>query len=271
MAFLEFEVDNHIATLRLNDPKRHNALGPEFWDEMAPTMQRLSDDSDVRVVVVRGEGASFTSGLDFAAMLPKLPIATNGGPPDGDRQRRLHQVIRGMQAAISSVERCPKPVIAALTGACIGGGIDLACACDFRLASADVKFSVRETRLAIVADVGTLQRLPAIVGPGITRELVFTGRDFGAAYAAEIGLVNRVLPTAEALREEALRVAAEIAANPPLTVQGAKQVLNEARRADIDRGLEYVATYNAAHLVTQDLGVAVTAAMTKQTPSYEGR
>lgn len=271
MAFLQFDVADHVATLRLSDPARHNALGPEFWDEMAPTMQRLGEDPDVRVVVLRGEGASFTSGLDFAAMLPRLPIATNGGPPDGDRQRKLHLAIRGMQAAITSVERCPKPVIAAITGACIGGGIDLACACDFRLASAGVKFSVRETRLAIVADVGTLQRLPSIVGPGITRELVFTGRDFDAAYAERIGLVNRVLPTADALHEESQRVAREIAGNPPLTVQGAKQVLNEARRTEIDRGLEYVATYNAAHLVTQDLGVAVTAAMTKQTPTFEGR
>jgi enoyl-CoA hydratase len=123
----------------------------------------------------------------------------------------------------------------------------------------------------MVADLGTLQRLPTIVGPGIARELVFTGRDFDAAYAEHIGLVNRVLPDFEALKEAAFAVATEIADNPPLTVQGAKRVLNEAVVRETDRGLEFVSTWNAAHLMTQDLGVAVTAFVSKQKPEFSGR
>lgn len=270
MSTIQVERDGAIAILTLNRPKKLNAMGPAFWDEMAPTVREIDAELDIRVLVVRGAGRAFTAGLDLMAMMPRLPI-NPGGKPDGARQMRLHQVIRDMQGAMTCLERCRVPVIAAVHGHCIGAGVDLITACDIRLASADALFSVRETRLAIVADVGTLQRLPAIIGPGHTRELVFTGRDFDAEYAAQIGLVNRVLPTPEALFEEALRLAHEIAANPPLTVQGTKRVMNEARRAEIDRGLEYVATWNAAHIVTQDLGVAVTANMTRQEPEYSGR
>jgi enoyl-CoA hydratase len=156
-------------------------------------------------------------------------------------------------------------------GYCLGGGVDIITACDIRLAAADATFGVRETKIAMVADLGTLQRLPAIVGPGIARELVFTGRDFDAAYAERIGLVSRVLPDAEALREAAFAMAREIADNPPLAVQGAKRVMNEAVTREFDRGLEYVSTWNAAHVVTQDLGVAVTAFVSKQKPEFSGR
>lgn len=270
MSMLRVEKAGGVATLCLDRPKKLNALGPSFWDEMVPAVRALDEDDDVRVIILRGEGRAFTAGLDLMAMMPRLPIATDG-KPNGQRQRKLHRLIRDMQAAITCLERSRVPVIAAVHGPCIGAGVDLITACDVRLAAADAVFSVRETKLAIVADVGTLQRLPAIVGPGHARELVFTGRDFDAAYAERIGLVNRVLPDAEALFTEAEAVAREIADNPPLTVQGAKHVMNQARRAEIDQGLEYVATWNTGHLVTQDLGVAVTANMTRQKPEYAGR
>jgi enoyl-CoA hydratase len=271
MAFLELRRVENIAHIELNNPDKLNALGPEFWSGMAPLLAEIDADLDVRVVVLTGAGRAFTAGLDLAAMLGKLPVAPNGGPPDGARQAQLHRMIREMQRAVTCLERCRVPVIAAVHGYCLGGGLEIATACDIRLAAADARFGVRETRIAIVADTGTLQRLPRIVGPGIARELIFTGRDFDAAYAERIGLVNRVLPDKTALHDAAFALAREIASNPPLTVQGAKHVLNEAVVRDIDRSLEYVATYNAAHLVTQDLGMAVTAAITKQTPEFSGR
>lgn len=270
MTFLKLEKRGPVAHVELHRPEKLNALGPEFWDEMAPLFREIDADRSVRAVVMTGAGRAFTAGLDVPAMMKRLPIQP-GGPPDGERQARLHQLIRDLQAAITAVERCRVPVIAAIHGPCIGGGVDLICACDVRLAAADAVFGVRETRLAMVADLGTLQRLPRLVGPGIARELVFTGRDFDAEEAARIGLVNRVLSDAEALHAAAFALADAIAANPPLAVQGAKRVMNEAVAAEIDRGLEYVATWNAAHLVTQDLGVAITAFLSKEKPEYSGR
>jgi enoyl-CoA hydratase len=270
MSYLEYRVEGHVAHLTLNAPEKLNAMGPEYWDGMPAAIDAVNEDRDVRALVLSGAGRSFTAGLDLMAMMPRLPIGTDG-KPDGRRQARLHQLIRDMQRAITVVERCRVPVVAAVHGHCIGGGIDLITACDVRLCAADARFSVREVKLAMVADIGTLQRLPAIVGQGHARELALTGRDFDAAYAERIGLVNRVLPDREALMAEAQRVAEEIAGNPPLAVEGTKRVMNEATNAGVDRGLEYVATWNAAHLVTQDLGMAVAAFVSKEKPEYSGR
>lgn len=266
--FLTVARDGHVAVVTLDRPQRRNALGPGFWEEMPGVFAALDADPEVRCVVLRGAGDCFTSGLDLQEMLPKLPLDPAGGV-DGGRQAALHRLIRSMQASITCVERCRMPVIAAIHGWCLGGGVDLATAADLRWCSEDATFGVRETRLAMVADVGTLQRLPRIVGPGFARELVYTGEDFGAARAREVGLVTRVLPDAATLMQEAEALARRIAENPPLAVQGAKRVLVEADRAEIDRGLEYVATWNAAHLVSRDLMAAVAARGRKAT--YEGR
>ena len=266
---VDLQLDGPIARLALDRPDKLNAMGPAFWDEFGEVVGRIDADPQARVAILSGNGRAFTAGLDLMEMMPRLPKP--GGPPDGAKQLALHRLIERLQGVISSVERCRVPVIAAIHGWCVGGGVDLITACDIRLASADARFSVRETRLAMVADIGTLQRLPAIVGPGVARELIYTGRDFDAAYAERIGLVNRVLPDREALLAAAEALAQEIAANPPLTVQGCKRVLNEATRAEIERGLAYVAAFNTGHLMTQDLGVAVTAQMTRQKPEYAGR
>ncbi len=266
---INLTVDGHIGRVTLDNPKKLNALGPWFWDEMPRVFREIEDNHAIRVVVLSANGRAFTAGLDLMAMMPRLPVG--GGPPDGQRQSRLHQLIRDLQAAITCVERCRVPVIAAIHGHCIGGGIDLITAADIRLASSDAIFSVREVKMAIVADLGTLQRLPRIVGEGNARELCLTGRDFGADHAERIGLITQIHADREAVLSAADALAVEIAANPPLAVQGTKRVMNESHRLETDRTLEYVATYNAAHLITQDLGVAVTAFVSKQTPEYSGR
>lgn len=267
--FLKLERRGAVARVTFDRPEKRNALGPAFWDGMAPLFASLDADPAVRCVVIDGEGPAFTAGLDFVGMADRLDLQATD--LDGLRQQRLHQLIRGMQGAITCVERCRVPVIAAVHGHCLGGGVDLITACDLRYSAADATFGVRETRLAMVADVGTLQRLPAIVGPGRARELVYTGRDFGADEAHRIGLVDQVHPDKAATLEAALATAAAIAQNPPLAVQGAKRVLVEADRARVDASLEYVATWNAAHLRSRDLLAAFAALATRAKPSFEGR
>lgn len=271
MEFFRVERRGPVARVSLNHPDKLNAMGPEFWDGMGPLFAQIDADPDVRAVVLDGEGKAFSAGLDVLRMLDRMPLDLQASPPDGLRQQQLHDLIRRMQAAVTCVERCRVPVIAAIHGWCVGGAVDLITACDVRLCSADAMFSVRETRLAMVPDIGTLQRLPAIVGPGRARELVYTGRDFDAETALRIGLVEEVLPDRAALEAAAFALGDRIAANPPLAVQGAKRVLVEADRARIDTGLEYVATWNAAHLRTRDLGIAFAAMAARQKPTFEGR
>ena len=266
---LELKIEGHIAEVILNLPAKMNAMGPWFWDEMPGIFERIDALEEIRVVVLRAEGKAFSAGLDLVSMMPRLPMGATG--PDNRRQAALHRLIRDMQWAVTCVERCRVPVIAAIQGYCIGGGVDLIAASDIRLASADAIFSVREVKMAIVADIGSLQRLPRIVTPGIARELALTGRDFDAAYAEKIGLVNRVLPDVDALNEAARAVAQEIADNAPSAVQGTKAVMNQAIAAETDRGLEYVATWNTAYLISQDLARAAQGFVTKTKPEFTGQ
>ena len=236
---------------------------------MLPVFDRINEDMDVRAVVLAASGRAFSVGLDFFDMIPRLGLGSAG--PDGERQRKLHQLIRDMQWAVTCVERCRVPVIAAIQGYCLGGAVDLITACDIRLASADAIFSVREPKVGIVADIGTLQRLPRVVGVGVARELIFTGQDIDASYAKEIGLVNRVADDHESCLADALQTAEIIARNAPLAVQGSKRVLIEAEKGQIDRELEYVATWNAAHLLSQDLATAIDSFARKTEPEFKGR
>jgi enoyl-CoA hydratase len=262
--------DGHVATVTLDRPEKRNALPPSFWEDFPGVVAELDADLEVRAIILRGAGSCFSAGLDVAGTIPALP-GKPSAVPDASGKAALHRLVRLMQQTPSSLERSRVPVVAAIHGACIGGGLDIVTACDIRLASADVKFSVRETRLAMVADVGTLQRLPALIGPGHARELIFTGEDFGAERALALGLVNRILPDADALFAEANRVAQAIAANAPLAVQGSKTILNERIRYDTDRLLEYNAVFQTAYLFSKDLMTALTAFMTKQPAEFEGK
>jgi enoyl-CoA hydratase len=169
------------------------------------------------------------------------------------------------------VARCRKPVIAAIHGWCIGGAIDLVAACDVRLASSTAKLSVREVKVAMVADIGTLQRLPHIIGEGHTRQLAFTGEDIDAARARDIGLVNDVYADDDALFAAALAMARTIKENPPLVVQGIKRVMQARVQGQITDGLRQVAMWNAAFLASDDLGEAMAAFAEKRAPRFQGR
>jgi enoyl-CoA hydratase len=259
-----------IAEVVLQGPGKGNALGPAFFKELPEVFVDLDGDASVRVVIIRGKGGVFTYGLDLKAMAPTLMSHLSGDNLAAERLQLL-RMIGELQRGNDLVERCTKPVIAAIAGPCIGGGIDLAAACDIRLATRDAKFSVRETKIAIVADLGSLQRLPRIVGHGHTRELAFTGKDIDANRALAINLVNHVYENEDALLAAARAMAKEIADNSPLAVQGTKQVLNYSEERRILDGERYAAVWNSAFLASRDLMEAMTAFMERRPPKFTGK
>ena len=266
---LTLEQDGAIATVWLDRPEARNAMGPALWDDLPELMERLGQDPEVRVVIIAGRGDAFTIGLDLKAFGPGLMAGFADDDGAGGRVQTRRQVKR-MQHTMTSIAACPKPVIAAVHGYCIGAGVDLITACDIRLATTDAIFSVRETRMAMVADVGTLQRLPRIIDPGRVAELAFTGRDFSGEEAATMGLVSHTFESREELEKAARALADEIAANSPLAVQGSKAVLRATEHMSVDQALDYVSVWNAAFLHSNDLQEAVTAFLEKRPPEFDG-
>jgi len=266
---LAVDVDGHVAQVTLLGPGKGNAMGPAFWAELPSAFASLDADPDVRAIVLTGSGRNFSYGLDLPAMGDTLsPMLADGAL--AKPRAEFHTRLRSMQQSITTVADCRTPVIASIHGWCIGGGVDLISAVDIRYASADAKFSVREVKLAIVADVGSLARLPLILSEGHLRELALTGKDIDAARAEKIGLVNDVYADAEASLAAAHTTAKEIAANPPLVVQGVKDVLDEQRTAQVSASLRYVAAWNSAFLPSKDLTEGITAIFAKRAPEFTG-
>jgi enoyl-CoA hydratase len=263
------ETKDHVAQVTLIGPGKGNAMGPAFWSELPELFAALDADPDVRAIVITGSGRNFSYGLDLPAMGGTLAPVLADGALAGPRTDFHAEVLR-MQNTISAVADCRTPTIAAVHGWCIGGGVDLISAVDIRYASADAKFSVREVKLAMVADVGSLARLPLILTDGHLRELALTGKNIDAARAEKIGLVNDVYDNAEASLAAAHETAAEIAANPPLTVNGIKDVLDQQRIARVSESLRYVAVWNAAMLPSKDLTEGITATFEKRAPNFTG-
>ena len=259
------EQENFIAWLTLNRPEKRNVMGAAFFRELADHLESLDQNSAVRAVIIKAEGKSFTAGTD----LNEAASLLSGKGADQREDTRIK--ILALQAALTAIEKCRKPVIAAVHSHCIGGGVDLISACDIRLATTDAVFSIRETRMGIIADLGTLQRLPYIIGHGWFRELALTGRDFTAEEAFRMGLLTRVCEDRDKLYAEAGKLANQIAECPPLTVQGVKDVILHSRDHGIESGLNYVAQKNTAALPSEDVVEAVTAFMEKRKPNFIGR
>lgn len=258
--------DGDVVTLTITVP----TMAPAFFAECERVFTELATDATLRAVVVRSSAKAFSYGLDLPKAMASFGTVMTGGGL-APKRAELHALIRQLQRSFNAIAACPVPVVAAVHGACIGGGVDLIAACDVRVASADAFFSVRETRIAIVADLGSLARLPAIVGPAHTRELALTGRDIDAGRAEKIGLVTHVVADRDAVWAEAQRMAAEIAANPPLTVRGVKQVLDYSAGKSVEDSLAYVAAWNSAFLASEDLVEAATAFAQKRPPKFTGR
>jgi enoyl-CoA hydratase len=268
--FYKVEKKDHIAWVFLNRPEKKNAMGPDAWTEIIPIFADIDRDDDIRVAIIAGEGKDFSTGIDLMGMAPIISTLKNWDFSAKAKVKLFHDIFP-LQDAMTSVEKCSKPVICCFHGYSIGAALDLGSACDIRLASEDAKVTLREAAVAIIADVGVLQRLPHIVGQGIAREMAFTAKFYDAKWCKDVNLVNEVYPGKEALLKGAEKLALEIAEAAPLAVQGAKEVLNFCRGKSIADGLEYVAARSAMILPSEDLAETMTGFMEKRKPSFKGK
>ena len=260
-----------IAEVVLDNPDRLNAMAPVFFTEIKQAFEEIDADPEIRVAILWAEGRLFTAGLDLKSAAQGI---LGGGTENGSvatNNFEMYKAIQDLQDAMSASEKCRKPVIAAVHGHCIGGGVDLITACDIRLCTQDATFAIHETKIAIVADVGTLQRITGIAGKGMAREMAYTGKRLSADRALRCGFVNEVYEGKERLLEGAREMAAEIAANSPLAVQGTKAVLQYSEEHTTEEGLEYVAQWNSSFLQSEDLKEAITAFIEKRQPEFHGR
>ena len=266
---LSIERRGGVCTLWLDRPQKRNALSREMWTDLLPAVQEIGADPSTRVVILAGRGKGFCAGIDLGDL-------AGAGSKEGvasvaAANLRGFNTTEAFQQAISSLESCPVPVIAAIHGACIGGGVDIASACDIRLASADAVFSVRETKIGLAADIGSLQRLPKVLSSGHLAELAYTGKDIDAQKAQQIGLVNDVYPDFDALMEGANALADEIAANAPLAVRGTKFILNQSENLTTEQSLMLNNLWTAATcLPSNDIQEAIKAFLEKRTPEFTG-
>lgn len=264
---LRLEVADKIARVTLNRPQALNTMNGAFWTDMIEAFDAIAADGSVRAVVLASTGKHFTAGLDLK-WAAEDGLASRGGETARNREA-LRRKVKRMQETFNVIDRCRVPVIAVVHGGCIGGGVDLVTACDIRIAAADAFFTIQEINVGIVADVGTLQRIPHLLPQGLVRELAYTGRRFAADEALRFGFVNSVHDGHEAAVEAAVAMAREIASKSPMAIAGVKQVLNHGRGRTIDDGLEYVAVWNAAMLPGEDMDVAVKAQMTRQPAEFQ--
>jgi len=263
---ISFEKKGKVAEVFLNRPEKGNAMSPEFWPQIRDAFQQINSDPEIRVAVLAGNGKHFCAGLDLVASAGIFKGTEGSAEMD-----TMYHLVLELQESLNIIEEGRKPVIAAVHGACIGGGLDLIAACDIRLASKDARFSLREARIGMVADLGSLNRLPRIIGEGHTRELAFTGKDIDAERAFKIGLINEIYPDREACLAGARAMAEEIASAAPLAVQSAKESLNYCRDKSIRDGLQYVAARNCLLLKSADVMEAVAAFVQKRKPEFKGK
>jgi enoyl-CoA hydratase len=266
----DLELKDGVAHLRLSRPEAMNTMTPAFWRELPALVNELSDAGEARVIVLSSTGKHFTAGMDLAVFQGGSPALGGGEAEEPGRTRsRTRQAALVFQDSFNALERARMPVLAAIQGGCVGGGVDMVSACDARYCTADAFFCIQEINLGLTADVGTLQRLPKLIPAGVVRELAYTGRRMSAQRAKEVGLVNEVYPSHEALLAGVLEIAGEIAEKSPLAIWGSKQMLNYARDHSVEDGLEYVATWQAGMFFGTDMAEAFRAKAEKRKPVFQ--
>jgi len=260
----DVSIEDQIAHIKMIRPDKRNSMIPAFWDELPEIVEDIDANSRARVIVISSTGPHFSAGLDISAFnaggTPEV-IATDAKEGEAEARKRAklqralafqHQ-LRVMQRSFSCLEECRVPVLAAIQGGCIGGGVDLVTACDMRFATEDAFLTIFEINVGMTADVGTFPRIVKLIPEGVVRELAYTGRRMPAQEAKDVGLVNRVFADPAALLEGVMEVAREIASKPPLAVHGCKRMITYARDHTTGDGLDYIGVWNASMLFPEEM------------------
>ncbi|MCB0503159.1 MAG: crotonase/enoyl-CoA hydratase family protein [Bacteroidetes bacterium] len=261
------EKEAGVAQVKINRPDKANAFNQGCWEEMQQIFESLSEDDSVRVIILSGEGKHFTAGIDLELLMSVSSLTSM--PCSGRKGEKLRKLVKQLQAPINAIETCSKPVLAAIHSGCIGGGVDITCACDIRYATQDAFFTIKEIDMGMVADLGTLQRLPKIIPHGMAAELAYTGRKMFGQEAQSVGLVNAVYATKEEMMHSVTEIAKTIASKSPLSIRGSKEMLQYSRDHSVADGLNYIATWNAGMLLSTDLMEAFQASMQKRAPEFK--
>lgn len=265
MSYRCFDVNvvDQVAHIVLNRPEKRNSMIPEFWDELPQIVQEIDDGALARAIVISSTGPHFTSGLDISAFDPGAGGSDLAGAAAGRAKRqagaKFYQMVRHMQRSFSCLEESRIPVLAAIQGGAIGGGVDLTTACDMRYATEDAFFTIFETNIGMTADVGTFPRIVKLIPEGIVRELAYTGRRMSAQEAQSLGLVNRVYADSKQMLDGVMEIASEIASKAPLAIYGCKRMINYARDHTTADGLDYIGIWNASMLQPDEMVEAMKA------------
>lgn len=262
---LEVTIEERVATVTLARTDSMNALSLAFTAEIAQAFRELGANDEVRAIILASRAKAFCAGLDLKE------FAAVGLKGSAKSSLEFPEKLRPLFDCCDGIEACPKPVVAAVNGMCIGGGLDIVSACDIRLCTEDASFSLREAAIGLVADMGVLQRLPHVIGQGFAREMAFTARFYKANEALAMGLVNAVYPDGAAMMAGARKMALEIAANAPLAVQATKEVLNVSRSLSVADGMSLAKHKNMVLMLSQDLKEAFVSFMEKRKPDFKGK
>ena len=264
----KYSLNDHIAHVILSRGDELNTMIKDFWTELPNLIDEISDKGQARVILISAEGKHFTAGMDLGNFTDSELAEKN--KHKGLQNEAIYRLTKDLQYSFSSLEKSRIPVIVAINGACVGGGVDMISACDIRYATKDAFFCIQETNLGLVADVGTLQRLPKLIPEGIVRELALTGRKLGADEAEKFGLISEIFDDHESMLNHAMDMAREIASKSPLAISGIKEVINYSRDHSVDESLNYVALWNAAMKYEDDLKETFIAKMEKREEKFEG-
>ena len=270
MSYECFEVEtvDRVAHIKLNRPEKRNSMIPSFWNELPELVNEIDRTASARAIVLSSTGPHFTSGMDVAAFSPPANGADEDPLAARQRGARFYDTVMHLQKTFNCLEEARVPVLAAIQGGCIGGGVDLATACDMRYVTEDAFFTIFETNIGMTADVGTFPRICKLIPDGVVRELAYTGRRMGAQEARDHGLVNRVFANHEELVAGVLEIAAEIATKAPLAVYGCKRMILHARDHAVADSLDYIGIWNASFFQRDEVGEAMMSSRDKREPVF---
>lgn len=263
---LQINIDKAVATVYLNRPDKANAMNMPMWVELEDCFRQIDQTFEIRTVVLAGRGKHFCAGLDLSVF---EDLTAAGGSDPARRAEQLRQKVLHLQANLTAIEQCRKPVLAAIHSSCIGGGVDMVCCADMRFCTEQAYFSIKEIDIGMTADVGTLQRLPTLIPQGVVRELAYTGRRFNAEEAQRLGFVNAVYTDQAALLDAVQELAHDIAQKSPLAIRGTKEMLIYARDHSVSDALNYIATWNAGMLSSEDITRSITSQVDGSKPEYK--